>query len=118
MVVGGVLNPSRRHAHVRLDDRGRPEVEPNGATIAMDDGTPAFFAYHSEYLYPKRRMKLDVKPGEHRAQRCLFSPVVIHPLGERRGKESRAAVTGPRSRRALQRSQLMTIRPPTSRVTR
>jgi hypothetical protein len=26
-----------------------------------------------------------LKPGEHRPQRCEFSPVFIHPLGDRRG---------------------------------
>src|SRR3954451_23137959 len=60
-------------------------------------------------------MKLDVaKPGEHKAQTCLLSPVLIHPLGDRRGRGLRA---GPKSRRALQLSQVMIIRPATSRVT-
>jgi hypothetical protein len=68
------------------------------------------------YVYPTRRMKLDVTLGEHNPQTCLLAPIEIQPLGERRARLA-GARAGPKSRRALQRSQLITSLPPTSRVT-
>jgi hypothetical protein len=50
MVVGRVLDPSRRHPQPLDRYDRRPEVHPHGATVAVDDGAPAFVTYHEEFL--------------------------------------------------------------------
>jgi len=46
MMVWRIPDPGRRHAQVVLHDRRRPQVQANRAAVTVEDGTPAFFAYH------------------------------------------------------------------------